>query len=154
MSPDMSKPPAALPLPPEHLRILVGPFSDAALFARSGDAMMADIVSLCGLATDAKVLDVGCGCGRVARALAGYLGPAGRYHGFDPTGDLVAWCQRNLEPHLPTSGSRLPTSVRPIAIPAARSRHPTSAFRSTTRCSIWRSSPRCSPTCCPRRSNT
>ena len=101
MSPDLSKPPAALPLPPEHLRILVGPFSDAALFARSGDAMLADIVALCGLATDAKVLDVGCGCGRVARALAGYLGPAGRYHGFDPTGDLVAWCQRNLEPHLP-----------------------------------------------------
>lgn len=97
----MSDRPATLPLPPESLRILVGPFSDAALFARSGDAMVADVVSLCGLATHAKVLDVGCGCGRMARALARYLGPAGRYDGFDPTSDLVVWCRQNLEPHLP-----------------------------------------------------
>jgi len=31
---------AALPLPPEHLRVTVGPFSDPGLFARSGDDMV------------------------------------------------------------------------------------------------------------------
>jgi SAM-dependent methyltransferase len=92
--------PSVLPLPPKELRILVGPFSDVELFVRSADRMVADVVSLCGLTGDAQVLDVGCGCGRLARALAGYLGPAGRYDGFDLARDLVAWCKQNLEPHL------------------------------------------------------
>ena len=97
----MSNEPTALPLPPQNLRILVGPFSDAELFVRSGDKMVSDIVELCGLAPDAKVLDVGCGCGRLARALAGYIGPEGSYEGFDLARDLIAWCKQNLEPFLP-----------------------------------------------------
>lgn len=36
-----------------------------------------------GLATDAKVLEVGCGVGRMPFALAHHLGPAGSYDGFE-----------------------------------------------------------------------
>jgi SAM-dependent methyltransferase len=97
----MSSVATTLPLPQETLRILVGPFSDPALFERGGDEQAADIAALCGVAPDAQVLDVGCGCGRLARALARYLGPAGRYEGFDLARELVAWCKQNLEPRLP-----------------------------------------------------
>jgi SAM-dependent methyltransferase len=90
-----------LPIPPESLRIWVGPFSDAELFARSGEEMVAEIVCLCGVAPDAHVLDVGCGCGRLSRAFAGYLSSEGRYEGFDVAQVLIDWCKQQLEPQLP-----------------------------------------------------
>jgi len=98
---DCSMSQAAMPVPPENLRVWVGPFSDADLFVRSGDRMVNDIVALCDLAADAQVLDVGCGCGRLARALAGHLGPKGRYDGFDLAPELIAWCKQHLEARLP-----------------------------------------------------
>jgi len=92
----------ALPMPPESLRVAVGPFCDPGLFARSGEEMAAEIISLCGLAPDARVLDLGCGCGRLSRALAGYLGSHGRYHGIDVAPELIDWCKWRLEPVLPS----------------------------------------------------
>jgi len=93
--------PVVLPLPPENLRIWVGPFSDADLFVRSGDEMVAQIIDLCKLAADAQVLDAGCGCGRLSQALAKYLTPSGRYEAFDVAKPLLDWCKENLEPILP-----------------------------------------------------
>ena len=52
-----------LPVPPERLRIWVGPFSDAELFVRSGEQTLNEIVGLCGLPADSRVLEIGCGCG-------------------------------------------------------------------------------------------
>jgi SAM-dependent methyltransferase len=91
----------SLPLPPENLRIWVGPFSDAELFARSGEETLGEIITLCGLASNAQVLDVGCGCGRVARALARHLSSDGRYEGIDAAPFLIDWCKQQLEPLLP-----------------------------------------------------
>ena len=92
---------APLPLPPENLRIRVGPFSDAELFARSGEEMSADIVHLCDLPASARTLEIGCGCGRLSRAFAAYLSPEGTYEGFDVAGPLIDWCKQLLEPQLP-----------------------------------------------------
>jgi methylase of polypeptide subunit release factors len=78
-----------LPVPPEDLRVWVGPFSDAGLFARSGEEMVSQITNLCRLAADAQVLDVGCGCGRLSPALAKYLTPNGWYEGFDVAKPLL-----------------------------------------------------------------
>jgi len=119
----------SLPVPPENLRIDVGPFSDAELFVRSGEEMVAEITSSCRLDPDARVLDVGCGCGRLARALAGYLSSEGRYEGFDAARAAVDWCRRNLEPRLANfrfsfidvrSGHRNPNS----SVPASAFRFP------------------------------
>jgi SAM-dependent methyltransferase len=90
-----------LPVPPESLRVWVGPFSDAELFVRSGEEMVAEIISLCGLSPGAQVLEVGCGCGRLSRAFARYLNSEGRYEGFDVARLLIKWCQQQLEPRLP-----------------------------------------------------
>src|SRR5437879_7506334 len=93
--------PKVLPVPPERLRTWVGPFSDAELFAQSGAEMVAEIIEVCGLAPDARILEVGCGCGRLSRAFATYLNSEGCYEGFDVAAELIEWCQQHLEPQLP-----------------------------------------------------
>jgi len=92
---------AELPLPPKDLRIWVGPFSDPALFARSGEEMVRDIIRLCDLSRGSRILEVGCGCGRLARAFASHIGATGSYEGFDVVHALVDWCRQHLEPLLP-----------------------------------------------------
>jgi len=54
-----------------------------------------------GLQRDHRVLDVGCGIGRLALALTGYLEPPGSYDGFDIMPVAIRWCQRitRVYPH-------------------------------------------------------
>jgi len=42
-----------------------------------------------------RVLDIGCGSGRVAVPLTGYL-CAGFYEGFDVDAEMIAWCRREI----------------------------------------------------------
>jgi len=49
-----------------------------------------------GLQPDDRVLDVGCGVGRVAIPLTGTLSPRGSYEGFDVNRSWIRWCQRNI----------------------------------------------------------
>src|SRR6202008_1309564 len=46
------------------------------------------------LEPDHKVLDVGCGIGRLAVALTTYLRPPGAYDGFDVMPAAIRWCRR------------------------------------------------------------
>ena len=46
-----------------------------------------------GLARTAAVLDVGCGCGRIAAALTQYLSPEGRYVGVDIVSELIGFAR-------------------------------------------------------------
>ncbi|MGH3031632.1 MAG: methyltransferase domain-containing protein [Gaiellaceae bacterium] len=57
--------------------------------------------SLGGLRSHHRVLDVGCGPGRLALALAPWLAECGSYEGFDITPDDIAWCKAEIEPRWP-----------------------------------------------------
>lgn len=64
-------------------------------FAATGDEFLGYFRELAGLRPDERVLDVGCGIGRMARPLARYLDPAaGRYEGFDVDRRGIGWCRR------------------------------------------------------------
>lgn len=76
-------------VPPRRLQF-VGPGD----FAATGDEFLGHLVALAGLDPDERVLDVGCGIGRIARPLAGYLTSTGAYDGFDVNRDGIAWCER------------------------------------------------------------
>jgi SAM-dependent methyltransferase len=74
-------------IPPRRLQ-----FVGAGDFAAVGDEFLGHLVDRAGLTPGSAVLDVGCGIGRVARPLAGYLGGGGSYAGFDVDPRGIAWC--------------------------------------------------------------
>ncbi|HEX2104876.1 MAG TPA: class I SAM-dependent methyltransferase [Solirubrobacteraceae bacterium] len=82
-------------VPPRRLRL--GADGD---FVATGDEFLSHLVALCGLRPEDRVLDVGCGTGRLARPLAGFLSIDGAYAGLDANADAVAWCARRYR-HLP-----------------------------------------------------
>lgn len=55
-------------------------------------------VRLCNLSPDASVLDVGCGIGRIAIPLTGFLSRKGKYCGFDIVPQGIDWCRQRITP--------------------------------------------------------
>ena len=66
-------------------------------FFTIGEEFVNLFVELAGLQPDDRVLDVGCGLGRVAGPLTRYLS-SGSYEGFDVVPAVVEWCESNLSP--------------------------------------------------------
>jgi ubiquinone/menaquinone biosynthesis C-methylase UbiE len=70
-------------------------------FKKIGETFLHHFINLCDLKSNEKVLDVGCGCGRIAVPLTKYLSSEGSYEGFDITSEEVKWCQKNITPSYP-----------------------------------------------------
>lgn len=66
-----------------------------------GDEFLGHFRALGRLEPHHRVLDAGCGIGRMARPLTGYLDDRGSYEGFDVDASGVAWCARHLTPRFP-----------------------------------------------------
>jgi SAM-dependent methyltransferase len=79
--------------PPDVLAQAVG-----GAFHETGEEFLRHFVELGGLEPHHRVLDVGCGVGRMAVPLMGFLDARGRYDGFDVMADTVGWCQANIAP--------------------------------------------------------
>jgi len=65
-------------------------------FEGSGSALRGAMSDLAGLTPSSSVLDVGCGMGRLAAAMATYLDADGSYEGLDIIPDAVKWCSENI----------------------------------------------------------
>ena len=86
-------------MPPEALRVRVSGISDAQGFDLGGRSICDDILDTtvmyqAGLTRDSRVLDFGCGCGRVLRHFAPQC-PA-LINGVDIDMEGIAWCSANL----------------------------------------------------------
>jgi SAM-dependent methyltransferase len=83
-----------LPLPPEEIR-----FVGRGDFEEVGERVFRQLVEFGGLKPYHRVLDGGCGVGRVARPLSGYLTDG--YDGFDIQPLAIEWCQKNITSRFP-----------------------------------------------------
>jgi SAM-dependent methyltransferase len=91
----------SIPAPPVKFRTLVhGTWISAADHARIGLEIFGHLRNHCGLDRSSVVLDIGCGCGRIATPIAEYL-KDGVYHGVDIVKPMVDWCNENISPQAP-----------------------------------------------------
>lgn len=70
-------------------------------FNAIGQEFLQHFVQVGGLRPDDDVLDVGCGIGRMAIPLTGYLSRDGSYRGFDIVAKSVDWCEKHITPQHP-----------------------------------------------------
>lgn len=82
-------------VPPRYLN-----FAGDGDFEKTGDEFLAYFTKLGGLEPEHRVLEVGCGIGRMARPLAKYL-TAGSYEGIDIVPRGIHWCQGHFSSRYP-----------------------------------------------------
>ena len=85
-----------LPAPPPALC-----FCGDGDFRAIGTEFLGHFVRLADLAAGERVLDIGCGIGRMAVPLTQYLNDDARYDGVDVVADGIAWCQSRITPVYP-----------------------------------------------------
>lgn len=83
-------------VPPRRLR-----FVGDGDFAAIGRQFASHLHTLAGLTADSRVLDAGCGIGRIAIPLLDVLSPRGSYDGFDIVPRAIRWCEREIAPRHP-----------------------------------------------------
>lgn len=85
-----------LPLPPKRAREAV-----AVDFLPKAFRSLNLLVGPGRLRRDGRVLDVGCGVGRITYALSHYLSAGGRYEGFDAAPDWIDWNRKTISARYP-----------------------------------------------------
>jgi SAM-dependent methyltransferase len=83
-------------VPPPELQAYIG-----GGFREVGPEFLAYFRDLCELKPNHRVLDVGCGSGRMAVPLTEYLNSEGLYEGFDISAKAVEWCVQNITSQFP-----------------------------------------------------
>jgi SAM-dependent methyltransferase len=87
-----------LTLPPAPLRRCTVEFKHDAYFAASARREARRLIERCGLTAASRVLDIGCGPGRLPLGLIAELGAVRRYEGVDVDRHAIAWCRRWITP--------------------------------------------------------
>jgi SAM-dependent methyltransferase len=67
-------------------------------FDRIGQEYLGHFIKIGGLRPRDRVLEIGCGIGRMAIPLTTYLSETGSYDGFDITRSEIKWCKKNITP--------------------------------------------------------
>lgn len=83
-------------LPPPHLRFCGPEFQDDGYFLASARREALRLAAEAGLTSGSRVLDVGCGPGRLAIGLLDLPGGVAEYLGLDVHRPSIEWCRRNL----------------------------------------------------------
>jgi len=83
-------------IPPESL-VFIGGWD----FIKLGEKYLQYFIKFGNLKPNHKVLDVGCGIGRMAIPLTKYLDPNGSYEGFDIVPHGIKWCKKKITSKFP-----------------------------------------------------
>jgi len=82
---------------PPRGKIFTGPGD----YVKLGEKFLGYFKELGGLKPGHKVLDIGCGIGRMALPLTGYLSTEGSYDGFDIVKSGINWCNKHIASRYP-----------------------------------------------------
>jgi len=85
-----------LPLPPAHIRQGTAQFRDDAVFLDTATREAKRLQDLCSLDASSRVLDVGCGSGRLPIGLLNAVGSLDGYCGIDVYRPSIDWCKRYI----------------------------------------------------------
>ena len=83
-------------LPAKHLRFGGAEFKDDAFFVASGKSEAGRLVNKCAVTSSSRVLDVGCGMGRLPIGILSLMENPPRYFGVDVDFASVDWCRRHV----------------------------------------------------------
>jgi ubiquinone/menaquinone biosynthesis C-methylase UbiE len=86
-------------LPPRRIRAGISPLWFD--FKDTGADQLEFFTELCGLRPSHRVLDIGCGVGRIAIPLTRYLDSEGSYDGFDIAPAMISWCEEHISSEHP-----------------------------------------------------
>lgn len=84
------------PIPPKG-KIFIG----SGDFKKQGEHILDLVIKYTKLKPDGKILDIGCGIGRLAIPLTKYLTNQGCYEGFDIVKMGIDWCTKNISKKYP-----------------------------------------------------
>ena len=70
-------------------------------FKKIGEEFLQYFIEIGGLKTTDRILDVGCGIGRMAVPITKYLSKEGSYEGIDIVADGINWCTKKITPKYP-----------------------------------------------------
>lgn len=80
-----------IPLPPRG-KIFTG----AGDFIKTAERLTSYLIQQAGLSEHSRVLDIGCGLGRLAYPLSQLIKAEGYYLGFDPMPEAIDWCSQQF----------------------------------------------------------
>ena len=86
-----------MPVPPPELT-----FCGDGDFRAIGAEFLEWVVREAGLKCHERVLDIGCGIGRLALPMTQFLNDAGSYDGVDPVAAGIDWCEQTITPLYPS----------------------------------------------------
>ena len=83
-----------LNLPPANMRQCTAEFRDDAYFVASAEREVCKLVEHCGLNSESRILEIGCGSGRLPVGLLSTDQSIERYVGIDVDVEAIRWCER------------------------------------------------------------
>lgn len=87
-------------IPPDELiREHSGSIDRARFISMGEEIVQQSLIAAAQLLPSHRFLDVGCGCGKLARPLTKYLNSEGRYDGLDITREVIDWCRQTYRQH-------------------------------------------------------
>ena len=84
-------------LPPRELRLGGPSFADDDRFLKTAQDEASRLVTSLGLSSSSRVLDVGCGVGRLAIGILSEVGDVREYRGVDVDERAIQWCRQYVE---------------------------------------------------------
>ncbi|WP_205694306.1 class I SAM-dependent methyltransferase [Clostridium manihotivorum] len=83
-------------IPAPEIRNWTGPFDDTEYYLNLGKEQAEKIIQWLSIKPEQKILDIGCGCGRIAIHFLNYLNEQGKYIGIDSNKLLLSYCEDNI----------------------------------------------------------